>query len=476
MSSATAQTRRPSFTKASELTFDQLNQRANQLARHLQKMGLGPDGIVGIYLEPCLEMMVAVLGTLKAGGAYLPLDPMYPAERLGFMVADANPAALLTNDTLSATIKQITHRHTTIVNLEADWPLIAQEETNNLANDVYADNLAYIIYTSGSTGQPKGTMLRHRGLCNLAQVYQEQLALSSESRLLRFFSFGFDGSVGDIFSALISGAALYFPKRETLLSPEDLHGYIQAHDISHILMTPSMLAVLPNHDLPALQMILAGGEQLTKEIVARWLPGRRIFNAYGPTETTVVSVMHQFEDVADLPGTATAVPVGQPVANTQVYILDKQRQPVPVGVPGELYIAGVGLAKGYLNQPALTAERFIQLPVDGNPLSVSGDLFADHRLPTTLYRTGDLCRYLPDGTIEFLGRLDHQVKLRGFRIELGEIESLLQQHPNWKRPLSCCVKMSQAKNTSLPTLWPCQNRNHWHRPCTTFWLTSCLPT
>jgi non-ribosomal peptide synthase protein (TIGR01720 family) len=255
-------------------------------------------------------------------------------------------------------------------------------------------------------------------LCNTAHAYITRLNLAPGSRLLQFFAYSFDGSVGDIFPALTAGATLYLPPQVVLLSPTDLHRYLQTHAITHILMTPSLLRVLPTDNLPALRVVLGGGEQLTRAVAARWLSGRqrpalRLVNGYGPTEATVVSLFHLCDDIADLPETAVSVPIGRPADNTQVYILDPHQQPVPIGVPGELYIAGAGVAHGYLNQPQLTAERFVSLPL------------TDHSSPMTVYRTGDRCRWRPDGTVEFLGRLDHQVKLRGFRIELEEVEAAL---------------------------------------------------
>ncbi|KAA3655518.1 MAG: amino acid adenylation domain-containing protein, partial [Chloroflexi bacterium] len=444
-------------------TYAEFNQRANQLAHHLQTCGVGKNDIVGIYMNRCNELILAMFAIHKAGAAYLPLDPTYPAERINFMIEDAQPKVVITEEAVSSQLLAISqgnkqqktengkqkttpHSQLTINNsqliinnsqliiLSSDWSQFANLPTTNLpivrlsAHDEAShspNSLAYVIYTSGSTGKPKGVLLHHRGLCNLAQAYVDQLDLGPGQRLLQFFSQGFDGSVGDIFSSLISGSTLYLPRRETLLNLIELHRYLQKHAITHILMTPSMLRVLPTDNLPALKYVLAGGEQFTREIVSRWLPERRAVNAYGPTESTVVSIFHSCDTIDELPETAVSMPIGRPAPNTQVYILDQNQQPVPIGTPGELYIGGVGVAHGYLNRPELTAERFVTL---AEPLSDNSQRTTDNGQRTTVYRTGDLCRWLPNGTIDFLGRIDHQVKIRGFRVELGEIEAVLEQH------------------------------------------------
>jgi len=402
-----------------QLTYRELNRRANQLAHYLRRLGVGPEVLVGIYMERSLEMIIGLLGILKAGGAYLPLDPSYPPERLAFMLEDADVPILLTQTHLLDRLGVKHNRQSAIGNrqfiicLDADWEAIAQESEDNPVSEVTPDNLAYVIYTSGSTGMPKGTLLEHRGLCNLITAWIQDFNVGPGSRMLQFFPVSFDGSVAEIFSTLLSGATLCVPRLETVVSMPDLHRLMQEQAVTHVLMTPSVLAVLPADGLPALENVLSGGESCTEKIAARWLSGRNFLNVYGPTEATVIASWYREGESSW--ETAT-VPIGRPIANTRIYLLDHHLQPVPVGVPGELYIGGVNLARGYLNRPELTAERFIPDPFSGEP-------------GARLYKTGDLARYLPDGNIEFLGRTDHQVKVRGFRVELGEIEAVLREHP-----------------------------------------------
>jgi amino acid adenylation domain-containing protein/non-ribosomal peptide synthase protein (TIGR01720 family) len=411
------------------LTYRELDRRANQLAHYLQKRGVGPQTLVAICVERSLEMVVGLMGVLKAGGAYVPMDPTYPAERLAFMLEDTGAPVLLTQAHLMEHLRasepaseRVTEQMTRTVPslskgnticLDTDWSLVAEEPEDKPESAVTPSDLAYVIYTSGSTGRPKGTLLEHRGLCSFATVYAQDFAIRPGSRVLQFFSFSFDGSVADIFSALVSGATLCLPRRETVVSMLDLHRMMQEQGVTHVLMTPSALAVLPADELPALQTVLSGGERCTEEVVARWSPGRRFINAYGPTEATVASSWYWMKE---MPQGATSIPIGRPIANARLYVLDQYGREVPVGVSGELLIGGVGMARGYLNRPELTADRFVPDPFTDEP-------------GARLYRTGDQVRYSPDGTLEFLGRIDHQVKVRGFRIELGEIEAVLVQHP-----------------------------------------------
>ena len=398
------------------LTYQTLNQRANQLAHRLQTLGVEPDTVVGICVERSLEMVIGILGILKAGGAYLPLDPTYPPERLTYILQDAQVQVLLTQSHLVGQLDalRITHHASrSIVCLDTDQHTISQEPTTNPSVGMTPENLAYVIYTSGSTGRPKGTLLHHRGLCNFATSQAHDYDLEAGRRMLQFASFSFDGSVAEIFPALVSGATLCLAHREVLLSSPDLLQLLRNQRITTAIIPPSMLAILPAEDLPALQTLLSAGEACTRDIVERWAPGRRFINAYGPTEATVGPTYYLVEN---LPDEITNVPIGRPIVNTQIYILDPRLQPVPVGVPGELMVGGVGVARGYLNRPELTAQKFIPDPFSTRP-------------GARLYRTGDLARYLPDGDVEFLGRVDHQVKVRGFRIELGEIEAALSEHP-----------------------------------------------
>jgi amino acid adenylation domain-containing protein len=422
------------------LTYHELNWRANQLARHLRARGVGPDTLVGICTPRSLELVVGVLGVLKAGGAYVPMDPAYPANRLIGVLEDARAPVLLTAAvdrgawsedqdqtmfdpqalTLSSTIR--------VIDLIADWPAIAQQDGANLDSVTTPDNLAYAIYTSGSTGRPKGVLLHHRGLINLALAQIQAFGVTADSRVLQFASFSFDASVSEIFMALLTGARLYMTSRETLLSSTSLVRLLRDERITTVTFPPSLLSLLQPEDLPDLRTIISAGESCTVELARRWSAGRNFFNAYGPTEATIGPMLYRVED---LPERATSVPIGRPIANTQIYVLDQSMQPVPVGVPGEVYVGGVGVARGYLNRPDLTAEKFVPNPFANSQQSaVSSQQQAEVSEATgeRLYRTGDLARYRADGNIEFLGRADRQVKVRGFRIEPGEIESLLQRH------------------------------------------------
>ena len=292
--------------------------------------------------------------------------------------------------------------------LDRDWPAIEKQSVENPLSGAKPDNLAYVIYTSGSTGRPKGVLLEHRGLCNTATALIRAFDVKSDSRVLQFASFSFDSSVAEVFTTLLAGATLCLATTDELLGETALINLLRKQAISIVTLPPSLLTLLPETDLPALRTLIAAGEACSGEIVQRWARGRRFVNAYGPTEVTVCATTALCDDPRQVP------PIGRPIANTRVYLLDRQRQPVPVGVPGELCVAGVGLARGYLNRPELTAEKFVPDPFSSRP-------------GARLYRTGDLARCLPDGNLEFLGRADQQVKVRGFRVELGEIESALRQ-------------------------------------------------
>ncbi|MEL4897873.1 non-ribosomal peptide synthetase [Crocosphaera sp. Alani8] len=390
------------------LTYQELNQKSNQLAHYLQKLGVKPEVKVGICVERSPEMIIALLAIFKAGGAYLPLDPAYPQERLAFMVADAELSVLLTPENLAATLPQ-----TPTVCFDRDLEIINQESTDNPLSDVTPQNLAYLIYTSGSTGKPKGVLVTHGGLVNLTEDKLRVCKVSPHSCILQFFSFSFDASIPEIIMALAGGAKLCLARLETLLPGPALLQLLQEEKITHITMTPSALANLTVTELPDLEMVLVGGEAPSPDLIENWSSDRLFINAYGPTEVTVNASMVPCGN-----GHPT-LPTIRPSANKQLYVLDTHLQPVPVGVLGELHIAGVGLARGYLNRPDKTAEVFVPNPFG----AISG---------SRLYKTGDLACYLPDGRIKLLGRLDNQLKIRGFRLETGEIETLLQQHPQVK--------------------------------------------
>ncbi|HEX7313565.1 MAG TPA: amino acid adenylation domain-containing protein, partial [Pyrinomonadaceae bacterium] len=389
------------------LTYRELNARANQLAGYLRKLGVGPDVRVAICVERSVRMLVGLLGIMKAGGAYLPLDPTYPVERLAFMLEDAQAPIVLTEQRL---LEVLPGSWAQVVCLDEEWETIAEEGGENLPVNVGLRNLAYVIYTSGSTGRPKGVMVEHGGLRNLAEAQVRAFAEPAGGRVLQLASLSFDASIFEIVMALRAGATVCLGTPDSLLPGPSLMRLLREREITNLTIPPSILSSLPAEELPALRTIIVAGEACSAENVARWSKGRRFFNAYGPTETTVWATLAPCADATQRP------PIGRPIINTEIYLLDEDQRPVPVGAPGELYIGGDGLARGYLGRPELTAERFVPHPFS-------------RREGARLYQTGDLARYLPDGQIEFLGRIDHQVKLRGLRIELGEIESLLAGHP-----------------------------------------------
>ncbi len=395
--------------KDRRLTYAELNARANQIAHQLVKLGVGPESLVGICVERSLEMVAGLLGILKAGGAYVPLDPAYPRERIDFILNETNVAVLLTQERLAVELRGVVAR---VICLDSDWNLIAKESAADLETKVSPENLAYVIYTSGSTGKPKGVQIRHRAVVNLLQSMRRKPGLNAHDALLAVTTLSFDIAGLELFLPLCAGAKLVIASREATVDGTQLLAQISHSGITVMQATPATWRLLIEagwNDTPRLK-ILCGGEAFPRELANQLLErGGELWNMYGPTETTIWSAVSRIEKGSD------PVTIGPPIDNTQFYILDSAGQPVPVGVPGELHIGGDGLARGYFNRPELTAEKFI-----GN--SFSND-------PTArLYKTGDLVRYLPDGQIEFLGRMDNQVKIRGFRIELGEIESVLRQH------------------------------------------------
>ncbi|NJR49193.1 MAG: amino acid adenylation domain-containing protein [Leptolyngbyaceae cyanobacterium CSU_1_3] len=394
-----------------QLTYQELNQRANQLANHLQSLGITPDGLVGICIERSLEMVIGLLGILKAGGAYVPLDPSYPPERLAFMMADAQVPVLLTQSSLLPQLPP----QAQVICLDTDWQTIAQSSVETPLSPVTPDHLAYVIYTSGSTGKPKGAMNTHKGICNRLLWMQDAYQLSDCDRVLQKTPFGFDVSVWEFFWTLMTGARLVVARPEGHKDSAYLAQLIAEQQITTLHFVPSMLQAFlqePNLEgCQCLKRVICSGEALPFELQERCFDrlNAELHNLYGPTEAAVDVTFWACQRTAN----RRIVPIGRAIANMQIHLLDAQLHPVPIGVAGELHIGGIGLARGYLNRPDLTAERFIDHP------------FGDS---DRLYKTGDLARYLPDGSIEYLGRIDHQVKLRGFRIELGEIESSLRQH------------------------------------------------
>ncbi|MHC2468212.1 amino acid adenylation domain-containing protein [Bradyrhizobium embrapense] len=393
------------------LSYGELNTRANRLAHHLIALGVKPDQPVAICLERNLAMVVGLLAILKAGGAYLPLDPAYPSERLRQVVDDAAPRLLLCDAAGRAALGPAVLNTVTVVDLATATPAGADRPDSDpdpRALGLTSSHLAYVIYTSGSTGTPKGVMIQHRGLVNLLFTQLDLFRASSKSRVVQFASMGFDASAWELVMAFGSGAALHLPADEIRQATNKLSNYLRSEAISHATLPPALLPASKNLGCLASQVLILAGE-LPKAELIRSLAPASIVNAYGPTETTVCATV--WNCPADFDG--SVVPIGRPIANTLVYLLDGHGAPVPFGAVGELYIGGAGVARGYLNRPELTAERFIASPF------VEGD---------RLYRTGDLGRYLPGGNIEFLGRNDDQVKIRGYRIEPGEIVAKLCEH------------------------------------------------
>jgi amino acid adenylation domain-containing protein len=393
------------------LSYSDLDRMANRLANYLSSIGVGPEVIVGISTQRSIEMVLGILGVMKAGGAYLPIDPSYPVDRVVFMMEDSEISVLLTQAEILAALPldRLEKKPFTIC-LDSDWERkISSFSDQPVISSVGPENLAYIIYTSGSTGLPKGTMLRHNGLSNLAEVQRVNFEITKESIVLQFSPLSFDASVWETFMALANGATLCLADQEVLASGIELVRLLKEQEITNVTLPPSVLRVLPDSDLSNLNTVIAAGEACTPDLVDRWAPDRNFFNAYGPTETTVCASMHLCDATDKLPP-----PIGKPIWNTKVYILDENLFPVPVGVPGELHVNGISTARGYLRRPEMTAQKFIPDPFGSRP----GD---------RLYKTGDLVRYRKDGSIEFLGRIDQQVKVRGFRIELGEVESILNQ-------------------------------------------------
>jgi amino acid adenylation domain-containing protein len=399
--------------------YGQLNARANQLARDLRQRGVGPGTIVGVYLERSIEMVVALLGIMKAGGAYLPLDPLFPPDRLSYMLADSQAGVLLTQQRLSGTLLPPGGE---VVCLDADWPIIASQDTTDLPEPSDPEALAYVLYTSGSTGRPKGVQIAHRSVVNFLSSMRRAPGLTPDDVLLSVTTLSFDIAGLELFLPLTTGARVVLVRAAVAADGDALLRALTTSGATVMQATPAtwrLLLAAGWQGTPGLKA-LCGGEALPGELAAGLLARcDSLWNMYGPTETTIWSTIHEVE----APG--ALIPIGRPIANTQVYVLDKRLQPVPIGAPGELYIGGDGLALGYLNRPELTAEKFVDNPfADAAPERQGG------RRSARLYRTGDLVRYRPDGTLEYLQRIDQQVKIRGYRIEPGEIEAVLAQHPS----------------------------------------------
>ncbi|MEO0947266.1 MAG: amino acid adenylation domain-containing protein, partial [Cyanobacteria bacterium J06641_5] len=404
-----------------QLTYGQLNQKANQVARYLQSLGVGPEVLVGLCVERSLETIVGLLGILKAGGAYVPIDPTYPQERLNYILADAAVTMLLTQQSVLASLPSNTAR---AICLDRDWELIEQHAGENLEIAVTSEGLAYVIYTSGSTGKPKGVLVEHKNVARLMAATQSWYHFNEDDIWTNFHSIAFDFSVWEIWGALLYGGRLVIVPYSISREPQSFYELLSSERVTILNQTPSAFRQLinienSNSELSQLnlRLVIFGGEALEIKSLKPWFDRHgdrtpQLVNMYGITETTV-HVTYRPLTIADLNSSGSVI--GCPIPDLQMYILDESLQPVPVGVKGQMYVGGAGVARGYLNRQELTSERFI-----ANPFDRTGD---------RLYKTGDLARYLPNGDIEYLGRIDNQVKVRGFRIELGEIESVLSGHP-----------------------------------------------
>lgn len=393
------------------LSYGELNRRANQLAHYLQTLGVRPNVLVGLLLERSMDMVVGLLGILKAGGAYVPLDPAYPPARLSFMLEDAQVPVLVTQRRQAAGLP---YQGARVVCMDSDEAALAQQSASNPISAVTAADLAYVIYTSGSTGKPKGVQITHESLLNLVFWHQRAFAVTPADRATQVTSPSFDATGWELWSYLTAGASIYLPDENTRISPVLLRDWLLDNKITITFLPTALAESVMALDWPttaSLRFLLTGADAL-HHYPSPDLPFTLI-NNYGPTEATVVATSGHVSPTEHADGPPS---IGRPIDNVQIYILDQHLRQTPIGEPGELHIGGTGLAKGYLNRPELTAERFIPHPFSSE-------------LGARLYKTGDLARYLPDGQIAFLGRTDYQVKIRGYRVELGEIEAVLKQHP-----------------------------------------------
>ncbi|MBA2680041.1 MAG: amino acid adenylation domain-containing protein, partial [Ktedonobacteraceae bacterium] len=397
--------------EGAQLTYGELARRANQLAHTLQQLGVEPEVPVSVYMDRSIEFVIGLLAILKAGGAYVPLDPTSPPERIAFMLKETQAPVLLTMEHQALALSAYPGN---VLCLDSDWTAISRQDTQAPCSVVAADNLAYIIYTSGSTGQPKGVQVSHASLLNLIYWHQEAHKPGVGDRMSQMAALTFDACVWEIWTTLTSGACLHLPSKSVRLSLSALQRWLIEQQIT-LCFLPTPLAeeflTLPWEERSRVRVLFVGGDKL-RRIPTQALPCI-LFDCYGPAESTVIVI------AGEVPTGPCATPIssiGRPVANTSIYLLDASLRPVPPGEVGEVYIGGVGLARGYLHRPDLTAERFLPCPFGTEP-------------GTRLYHTGDLARYHADGTVEYIGRIDHQVKLRGYRVELGEIEATLRTHP-----------------------------------------------
>ncbi len=390
------------------LTYEELNKRANALANHLIERNINRDDLVCIYVERSLDMVVTILGVLKSGAGYVPIDPSYPQSRIEHILEDAEPRFLITESDIFSNIK---YDQDKVIFTDTFDELVKTNSTENANIEVFPENIAYMIYTSGSTGKPKGTMIQNRSAVNFIHDFVNSLNVTDDSNVLQFASIGFDASVPELFCPLSYGGTIQLITRNTINELSEFKDYIIANKVSHLFLPPSYLSVLDYFDSPFVKVILSAGEQCSWDIVKKWGTKYKFFNGYGPTEATVGCVWGNFSQILS----TKSVPIGLPIFNVKVYVLDKHLNPTPLGASGELYIGGKALARGYFNKPDLTASKFLP-----NPFSTSGG--------ERIYQSRDLVKVLSDGQLEFIGRVDNQVKIRGFRIEIGEIEAELNNN------------------------------------------------
>ena len=393
-----------------QLTYKELNGLSNQLGNYLKNKGVKEDTLIPVCIKRSVGMIVGILGILKSGAAYVPIDPEYPEERIRFMLEDTNASIIVSSEEYAKKLSGTSA--TDCILLDSDWPAISNQSTENVEAGIKKNNLAYVIYTSGSTGKPKGVMIEHGGVVNLINAQSAYFNIGRDEKILQFSNYCFDASVEQIFLALFNGASLIMFPEGLQLNMDLFEAFMKDERISHLHATPAFLENLYSTDYESLKRVIAGGDTCKKELAALWKNKVDFYNEYGPTETTVTAI--EYHDKTGYTHQTNSLPVGKPIANTQLYIADKNKSLLPIGVAGKLYIAGAGVARGYLNRPELTVEKFISNPFGNEPGSI-------------MYNTGDLARWLPDGNVEYLGRIDEQVKIRGYRIELGEIENVLQE-------------------------------------------------
>jgi len=414
-----------------EISYRELNRRANQVGSYLRSLGVGAEIKVGLYMERTLEMLVGLLGVLKAGGAYVPLDPAYPAERLELLLKDAAAPFILTEEKFRGSLQAPYSR---LLFIDGDYSEISKESEENIEKEIVPDNLAYVIYTSGSTGNPKGALLTHRSIVNFAADAARKFGLGSDSRFLQFASISFDVMVEEIFPTWLSGGVVVLPSDNLLYSYSELLRILDLHRVTIVELPTAYWGEWIGElsktrtKLPgSLKTVIIGGERVAPEILAQWkTQDARLIHVYGLTEAAVTSTVYVLPNDVGAVASFSEIPIGRPMANTEIHLLNDGLQPEPVRIPGEIYVGGVGLARGYLDKPDVTASKFIPCPFG----EASG---------SRMYKTGDLARRLVDGDIEFTGRADHQIKIHGHRVEPGEIESVLMQSPAVKQ----CVVMAR---------------------------------